>query len=311
MTKRASFSALAALGAFAALSFHAITADAAITIGEVNFSGPGGVTLNAVLYSPNGFSTGSNYKAVVMMHGCSGMWSNRDYGAYSGGNPNLMNHVDKWGIKLANVGIVALAVDSFTPRTPVGVTQDDFQDQCSGEPYAGYVDPYTTRVQDARAAYDYLDSYSQIDSAHIGLLGWSHGAQAVMVEAAETIPTANTSRSSGDKIFSASVVFYPGCGLALDFTNTSSVSDSFWRPYTNFRMNMGTLDGFHADCDERMDIAIGTYSAPVEYGEYTGADHSFDGGSQTWPSATCGTHNDTCAMNNADIASLSFFQSYL
>lgn len=301
---------LSALGVFAALSLHAITASAAISITEVDFAGPDSVTLNGVLYLPDGYNPEQTHEAVVMLHGCSGMWSSSDYGAYSGSVPNLMNNVDKWGIKLANEGIVALAVDSFSPRTPVGVTEDDFQHQCSGDTYAGDVDPYTTRVLDARAAYTYLVGYGGISASHIGLLGWSHGAQAAMVEAGETVPTSNTVRT--DHVFSATVVFYPGCGLALDFVDTSNVANSYWRPHTNFRMNIGENDSFYANCDTRMDIAIASpYNAPVEYESYPGAGHSFDGGSQSWPGATCGTANNTCAMNDSDIDSFSFFQSHL
>ncbi|MCK6586022.1 MAG: dienelactone hydrolase family protein [Polyangiaceae bacterium] len=303
------FAPLSALAVFASLSLSSITASA-ITITEEEFDGPDNLTMNAVLYLPDNYDPEETHEAVVMLHGCSGMWSNSDYGAYSGGNPNLQNHLDKWGIKLANEGIVALAVDSFTPRTPSGVTEDDFQHQCSGDTYAGDVDPYTDRVADARAAYDYLVSYGGISSAHVGLLGWSHGAQAAMVEAAETLPTANTARTN--HVFSATVVFYPGCGLALDFVDTSNVADSYWRPHTHFRMNMGENDSFYSNCDTRMDIAIASpYNAPVEYESYAGAGHSFDGGSQTWPTSTCGTANNTCAMYDADIDSFSFFQSHL
>jgi dienelactone hydrolase len=307
MKNLAPFTGLAVL---AALSLHSITASAAITITEEVFAGPDSVTLNAVLYLPDSYDPEATHEAVVMLHGCSGMWSSSNYGAYSGGVPNLMNNVDKWGIKLANEGIVAVAVDSFTPRTPVGVTEDDFQHQCSGDTHAGVVNPYTTRVLDARAAYDYLVNYGGIDPAHIGLLGWSHGAQAALVEAAATIPTSNTTRS--DHVFSSTVVFYPGCGLALDFVDTSNVANSYWRPQTHLRMNIGESDSLYANCDTRMDIAIAApYNAPVEYESYPGAGHSFDGGSQTWPASTCGTANNTCAMNDADIDSFSFFQSHL
>lgn len=302
---------LSGLAAFAALSFHAMTASAAITISEVTFSGPGGVTLNGVLYAPDGFDMGSDYSAVVMMHGCSGMWSNSIYQTYSGGNPNLQNHIDKWGIKLANEDVVALAVDSYSARTPTGVDVDDYQHQCSGNTYAGAVNPYTTRASDARYAYDYLTStYSQIDDAHVGLLGWSQGAEAVMVQAADMYPTSNTSRPSGDKVFSATVVYYPGCGLALDFTDTSSVGDSYWLPYSHFRMNIGESDSLFTNCDTRMDIATAA-STLVGYESYPGAGHSFDGGSQTWPTSTCGTADNTCAMYDSDIDSWSFFQTYL
>lgn len=321
MTKHSSCCVLAVL---AALSLSALPASAH-TISEVTFAGPGGITLQGVLYAPDSFGAGGgggSYSAVVMLHGCSGMWSNSDAHSYTNPPtntiPNLSNNVDKWGYKLADQGIVALAVDSFTPRTPVGVNEDDYQHQCASDtPYGGAVDPYTTRAADARAAYDYLTtSYASISSANVGLLGWSEGAEAAMVASAETFSNSNTSISSSDKVFSATVVFYPGCGTNLGYRTGSGVSGSYWRPYDQFRMNMGESDSFYANCDTRMTNAMGYLGVPyIEYSHYTLAAHSFDGVSQTWPSsATCSQppdSYDTCAMDNGDVNSLSFFQSYL
>lgn len=322
-----------ALAALATLSLHAMVASAQVTITEVFFDGPDedndsepDVTLNAVLYAPDGFDEEEEegvYQAVVMMHGCSGMWSSRNYGATSGGAPNLQNHIDRWGIKLANEGIVALAVDSFTPRTPApadDAAKDAFQSQCNGNPpdaYFGEVDPYVTRALDALAGYDYLASYPQVDADHVGMLGWSQGAEAVMVQAAETFRDSNTSRGAGVRVFTSAVVYYPGCGTDLGFT-PNSVANTYWRPYTAFRMNIGTSDGLYSNCDTRMDVATGTSWTPaagyIEYEEYTSATHSFDNGtSQSWPTSTCsgGASANTCAQYDSDIDSYAFFVSNL
>ncbi|OJH37339.1 hypothetical protein BON30_29030 [Cystobacter ferrugineus] len=282
----------------------------------VTFPGPAGDNtlesgqLSGVLYRPANYSTSNNLRAVVLMHGCSGYWSNRAVGATnSNGTPNLQNQVEKWGLQLASQGIIALAVDSFTRRRPSTVPDSEsalWQDQCSGKKYAGRVDSYTTRVLDAQAARAWLATDSRIDPTRIGLLGWSHGAQAAMVEAAEK-PT-NT-------LFRTTVLFYPGCGSKLGFGTPDA---STWRPHHDLRFNIGTEDDFFLECKSRATTALSTYGSTPGSGHelvfvpYPDAEHSFDGESQTWPTAatTCSTP-DTCAMKGADIDSLAFLLSRL
>jgi dienelactone hydrolase len=155
-----------------------------VTANRITFPGYGGsVELSGVIYRPGGYdaATASRYSAVVMMHGCSGIWSERVVGNKNpDGTPNLQKNIEKWGIKLAESNVVALAVDSFTPRQPSDVaSSEEWQNQCSDNAgrYAGAVDPYTERVHDARAAWEFLNAMPEIDSTRIGLLGWSHGAQ--------------------------------------------------------------------------------------------------------------------------------------
>ncbi|MFY0583967.1 dienelactone hydrolase family protein [Cystobacter fuscus] len=189
----------------------------------ITFPGPTGDNtlesgqLSGVLYLPANYSTSNNLRAVVLMHGCSGYWSNRVVGATnSNGTPNLQNQVEKWGLQLASRGIVALAVDSFTRRRQSMAPDADsalWQDQCSGKQYAGRVNPYATRVWDAQAARAWLATDSRINATRIGILGWSQGAQAAMVETAEK-PT-NT-------LFRTTVLFYPGCGSDLGFGTPSA-----------------------------------------------------------------------------------------
>jgi len=306
--------------AFAVLSLSSLPASAQ-TVTTVTFTGPASTGLSSgllsgVLYRPADYSTRTNIRAVVMMHGCAGIWSNRVVGATnSNGTPNLQNNIEKWGLKLASEGYVALAVDSFTRRRPSGVPESDWQNQCSGTTYAGSVDPYTTRVQDARAAFAYLDGDSRIDSTRIGLLGWSQGAQSVMVESALTYRDINSARSGSDVTpFRISVVFYPGCGSDLGFGSPSS---SYWRPNHDFRMNLAELDPLRANCETRASTAINTYGASSGSGRqvlritYADANHGFDGESQTWPSSSScatGASADVCAMNAADINSWIFFR---
>lgn len=292
----------------------------------VSFAGPAGVTLTGVLYTPADYDNSAALPAVVMLHGCTGIWSNREVGATNAnGTPNLQNHIEKWGLKLASEGYVALAVDSYTPREPATLdkTKMDerkaWQNQCSGQTNAGKVDPYTTRVLDARAAYAYLTGTAHedhVDADRIGLLGWSQGAESAMIEAADATRDVRTPlRAESDLLFATTVVYYPGCGSALKF---GSITTGWWRPYSDFRMQVAENDTLRASCVSRYNRATSLYSgvtgAPdLELGDYVGADHSFDAASETWPTATCAapSSGDVCAMNDADINSFDFFESHL
>ncbi|KAG0600253.1 hypothetical protein M758_11G018800 [Ceratodon purpureus] len=303
-----------------------------VTAHRITFRGnDGSIELSGVIYRPRVYDVGKvgRYPAVVMMHGCSGIWSERVVGNKNpDGTPNLQNNIEKWGIKLAESNVVALAVDSFTPRQPVDVTSsEEWQNQCSDNAgrYAGVVNPYTERVQDARAAWEYLNAMPEIDGARIGLLGWSHGAQSVMVEVAETGRDSDEPRAESDHKFVCFVAFYPGCGVNLGFG--PSVSRSFWRPFRPMQLHMGVCDPFYKNCVTRKNLAVTQYSKPVLFSEYPGARHHFDACQQTWPTSPTSinfsepVHDvvgspslssaDKRAMRCADIAALEFFLSRL
>ncbi len=290
----------------------------AVSVSSVVFNGPDNVQLTGILYRPDSWNAGDGFSAAVMMHGCSGVWSNLNPAAVNGnGTPNLQNHLEKWGLQLAAEGVVALAVDSFSARKPDGVDAVAWQDHCSGSQYADTVDSYTTRVLDARFAWDYLAAEAKIDSSHIALMGWSHGAQAALVEAAETGKDSDVARAVDDHRFIATVVFYPGCGGNLGF---GGVANSYYRPFRDVRMNMGESDNFFSNCSSRAAKAVNTYAAVPGSGHaflfngYTAAEHSFDADSQTWPVNYCLDNpptGDTCAMNAADIDSMAFLKAHL
>ncbi|GBG71261.1 hypothetical protein CBR_g8682 [Chara braunii] len=284
----------------------------AVAVTTVSFPGPDGVTLSAVQYEPNGFANGVRYPAVVMLHGCSGMWSGRNVGAVNkDGTPNLQNHLEKWGLKLAGLGVVALAVDSFTPR---GLLSPSEQWQCEG---SVSVDPHTTRVEDARRAYDYLIGLleSKVEGSKIALLGWNHGAQAAMVEVAATPRDVNSERPVADRRYLAALCFYPECGTLLGFGET--VEGSFWRPYSPMQLHVGSADFFYEQCKLRAEIAqTAPYNADLSFPDHPAAVHAFDGLSQKWPVSKCdGTPSEAdaqeCAMRAADIDGLHFFKASL
>jgi dienelactone hydrolase len=274
-----------------------------------------GLDLPGRLYGP----AEPNGAAVVMMHGCSGQWSQGEPWTVAQGA------IEKWGTKLAQSGYFALAIDSYTSRTPAGVALHDFQQQCAGDVHEGAVDPYTTRVGDMDSGIAWLRYHlGATATARIGALGWSQGAQSVLVRSAETYAHANVSRfdEPTDEVTAqlASVVFYPGCGTSLGFVEGSGVGSSYWRPHRDVRLNHGGADPLHASCADRADIAIGTYdSVPgsghaVAYVEYPNAHHSFDGAITEWPATRCdpdAAPPDFCAASDADISSLEFLSGRL
>lgn len=286
---------------------------------QITFPGTGGITLDAVIYKPDNFATRDDWPAIVMLHGCSGMWSNSVFGAASGGYPNLQKHMESWGRYLADHGYIAVAVDSFH-------SHGDPQDQCGG---LNLTDPYTERVQDARDAYAYLAGLNQINPVNVGLLGWSHGAQSAMVEASATVYNSTTLRPANDHLFAATAVLYPGCGAAMKFGAPAS---SWWQPARDFRLYVGAGDGFKDDCTSRIKQARDHLGATAGSGHeasmvtYVGADHSFDydgrgilGVADSWfPTSTqyfscsiAGNETEECAMIRADWSALSFFNSHL
>jgi dienelactone hydrolase len=302
------------LAAVAGVAFAA-PSDGVLT----TFPGPDNLTLDAVVYKPDNVATRDDWPAIVMLHGCSGMWSNSVFGASNGGVPNLQKHIESWGRYLADHGYIAIAVDSFHAR-------GDAQTQCGGQ---NLTDPYTERVQDARAAYTYLANLGEVNPLRVGLLAWSQGAQSAMVEASETVYNATTLRPETDHLFEATAVFYPGCGSAMKFGTPAS---GWWRPHRDFLLSVGAGDSFRSDCDSRVTRARTVYGATAGTGHeasiaiYAGADHSFDHDGRTdlgmpdtsFPTSahfaycmTSGIQTEACAMVRADWATLTFFNHRL
>lgn len=259
-----------------------------------------------------------NGAAVVAMHGCNGLWSN--------GVPRTIAQaaIEKWGRQLAASGYFALAVDSYTARTPPDVDVSAFQTQCAKTTYAGAVDPYKTRVEDLDKGISWLHyRLGARVSGRIGALGWSQGAEAVLVRAAETsrgedatlypLPQDETSA------LPAAVAFYPGCGPALGFVQNWDLAQSFWRPHHDLRINHAGADALEPNCATRASIAQHSYDTSegsghwLQYTTYAGAQHSFDGTVHTWPTEPCNgqAQTDICAATDADLDSFSFLDERL
>lgn len=281
------------------------------TYTNIEITGPNpSELLDARIYEPDDLV--DHPPAVILLHGCGGMWSNDTP------SKGAVKEIERWGRELARQGYVAIAVDAYGGREIGGATWLAFQYQCSGTTYAGAVDPYTTRVDDIEAARDFLIDEYDIDTAAVGVIGWSQGAQAVLVAMAATSREDDVALAGGSP-YAAAVAYYPGCGEALGYGLDVSEDDpGFYRPRAPMRLHHGTSDPLHPHCDIRADHAIAELgagpqgSAPLTWVEYAGVGHSFDNqGTTAFPTAECSaaewqTAAPMCAMRDADLDSRAF-----
>ena len=122
--------------------------------------------------------------AIVLMHGCGGL---------NGKSGEISARMLRVGHLFREMGYAVLFPDSFSPR---GVKQ-----VCLSRSAARTVTP-VMRADDAEAAIRWLRKQKDIDPDRIGLVGWSHGADAVL----EVMGRNN-------KAVRAGVTFYPACRL--------------------------------------------------------------------------------------------------
>ena len=253
-----------------------------VTPTDVSFANQEGTTIPAKLFKPAG---NGPFPAVVMMHGCSGIYSNS---TPANGVASLFR---EWGDRLVNAGYVAILVDSFTPRGT--------QNEC-GNGAVG-VSEVNARPFDAYAAYGWLANQPYVNAARVGMLGWSHGASA-------TLASLDVTRDvTGTQPFKAAVAFYPGCGMYNAF---GGLSGSTWKPYSPLTILHGSTDALYTDgkCDTRVSRAQSLGAPATAMTVYTGAKHSFDMAKD----ATNGfTTADVTAKTTADPVALALFNAKL
>ncbi|GEM45764.1 dienelactone hydrolase family protein [Deinococcus cellulosilyticus] len=278
-----------------------------VQIKDVSFTGPSwkgqNVTLTGKLYLPGTVAPTNTLPTVVMMHGCSGIWSRKDGKIAKDANGNYVvgSMFTEWGKRLANNGYVALLVDSFTPR-------NNLDGVCDVDPTVSGISEVTDRPQDAYAAYTFLqNSYSNwVNPQKVGLLGWSNGGSATLSTLASNTWTSN--------VFKAGVAFYPGCGLRDAY---GGLSQSTYVPYAPLRIWHGSIDDLYTGagsntaypCNKRIDRArVLSPSVDFSMTVHTGAQHSFD---QARATEAKWTQDDLNAKVTADQDTLDFFNSKL
>lgn len=221
---------------------------------DVSFPTLQGLTITGKLYLPAASSTRA--PAVVLMHGCSGIYS------YSDPSKGLALLYKEWGDRLVKAGYAALVVDSFSGRNMP-------QNQCGNG--SDGVSEVTDRPYDAHGAAQFLkNSYSGwVDSDRVALLGWSHGASSTLSTLSDSMV------GQLGKPFKAGFAFYPGCGLYNAF---GGITNSTYVPYAPLEIMHGSIDPLYTSgyCDKRVNNAIKLGSTSMSMSVYLGAQHNFD-----------------------------------
>jgi len=175
--------------------------------------------------------------AIVLLHTCAG----------------ISEHEEMWSERLVEWGYVVLSVDSLTPR--------GLDYTCDGR-VGHYVGPWA-RALDAYGAKQYLSTRSFVDSAHIAVMGMSHGGMTVL----ETIKQ-SISEGLAMKPFQAAIAFYPLCRVPEPFgpepINTPILiltgDKDIWTPVELCEQYAGKLDSQNE----------------IELKVFAGAYHAFD-----------------------------------
>jgi dienelactone hydrolase len=201
----------------------------------------GDVRLRAMLYKPAGAGP---FPAVVALHTCDGL----------GDGEAIDARYSEWGEHLAAAGFAVLFPDSFGSR---GVTG-----QCSQRQRP--VRASQTRINDARAARDWLQGQPWVIADRVSLLGWSHGATTALW-------TIRRRGNSGDRRhpdFRAAVALYPNCERAGSFA---------WSARVPTLILIGRADDWtSASACEQMLAGARGRSAGIQIKVYPGAMHDFD-----------------------------------
>jgi dienelactone hydrolase len=135
--------------------------------------------LPGVLYKPSGDGP---FPALILLYGSEG---------YTQPAPVAAQQHAQWVERLVGWGYVALELDSHSPR---------------GSAYFDSAVTYGMRGRDSYAAKSYLATLPFVDAESIGVIGWSHGAMAIL-----TIIDTAFAREKSDTPFKAAVAFYPIC----------------------------------------------------------------------------------------------------
>lgn len=197
------------------------------------------VQLSGLMFRPLGPGP---FPALILMHGCGGMYTNQGYVTASNRH---------WAELLALDGYVALLVDSFGPR--------GFRSIC--ELQKRPIRENRERADDIYAARQWLAAQTYVAGDRVGLIGWSNGASGTLYGMRDS----QTRRG-----IRAAVAFYPGC-------RTLARSKTPYRPYAPLLILAGEADDWTpaAPCVELAAIAR-SQGAAMEIVTYPGAHHSFD-----------------------------------
>jgi dienelactone hydrolase len=187
------------------------------------------------------------FPTVIAFHGCGGM----DLGAI------------EWAEYLSSRGYATILVNSLKPR-------DLNREQvCSGKKLWG-----SERAGDVLVSLFDIREMPFVDQNRLFLLGWSHGAWAIMdllaMDPPSTLPT-NLNRSTEHPLGGVKgiVLFYPFCEFPAKARNTG------WNYDIPVLMLLAENDEGTVDCLKISSI-LTTNNLPVKTNIYPNTDHAFD-----------------------------------
>jgi dienelactone hydrolase len=236
-------SAVSAVGAQAPLPADVRTVEVRLPSAEK------GVELTA-FWTPPQVSGTTGSPAVIALHGCDGLPSDRARLAYP------RNRY----VKLLNdSGAGVLYVDSFGSRGEGNL--------CAQKPALRDITEANRRL-DVVGALQWLAHQPGIDSGKLGVVGWSHGGQTVLA-----VADANADPMRQALVKPAALVaFYAGC--------SAYEKASRYEVVTPLLVMSGELDNWTpaAPC-QRLTQRLQASGQPVRYVQYEGSYHAFDSAS--------------------------------
>lgn len=214
---------------------------------------------NSKLFVPDGAGP---FPAVVVMHGSGGLWKNDN--ALGG----VMNdHFEEWGTRFQDAGYVALFIDSYTVRGVVEfanrrpAADPNLSDAlCSNR---------HVRPLDAYSALDYLRAQPNVIDDRVALMGFSQGAESVLVAVTDESVSAMQAQWEVRYLnldttitnqpvpapytvpngtgFRTAVAYYPGCGFYNYFGQSSVAAANRYMPSVPTFVLHGTDDSLYSD----------------------------------------------------------------
>lgn len=212
----------------------------------VRFPGDG-LKLDGELFLPLGTpARGERRPAVVLLHGCGGMYTTRG---------ELTERGRDWSRRFTDWGFVVLHVDSLGPRR-IG-SMCELKDRP--------IHPWQERTADAYAALDYLVARADVDATKVFAMGWSNGGSTVTGIVRANAP----GMRAGGPWFKAAIAYYPGCERPL--------RDKSYRPTMPVLIQHGAADDWTpaAPCVALAERLQGK-GLNVATITYAGAHHGFD-----------------------------------
>ena len=201
----------------------------------------GNLKLHAQLYKPDG---NGPFPAVIALHGCGGL---------AAGNEPVAPRYRDWAEALVKAGYAVLLPDSFGSR--------EAGPQCREKERK--VLARRERVADIAASHKWLAAQNWVAHDRISLIGWAHGASAVLWAVRPQLATRGK-----EPDYRSAIAFYPECRIS---------SRTGWSARVPTLLLIGAKDDVSSPpaCRQMVDGARGR-SALTQIVVYPDAYHDFD-----------------------------------